>query len=97
MSGAAPRDVEGSAWRSIFPGEKLTTMTTAAQRVVIELVDFARHNDDRELHARVAEVIDLDYRDLIYALVVIILGMIEHGSESTWHRILERLALQPDS
>ena len=72
---------------------KLTAMTTAAQRVVIELVSYAQQSTDEQLMTRIDDTIDVEHRTLIHALVLIIVSMIDRGAGGTWSEIVERLAL----
>ena len=72
-------------------------MTTAAERVVIELVDYALRTTDEQLRTLIDDTIDVEHRSLVYALVRIIVGMIDHGAGDAWSELLDRLALDDDA
>ena len=67
-------------------------MTTAAERVVIDLVAYAQQTTDDELMIRIDDTIDVEHRLLVHALVLLLLGMIDHGGAATWEGIVGRLA-----
>ena len=71
-------------------------MTTPAQNVVIQLVGFAQHATGEELRASVDDVIDLAERDLVHALVQIIVGLIDNGGGDKWNKIVAELAVEGD-
>ena len=67
-------------------------MTTAAERVVIELVSYAQLSTDEQLMTLIDDTIDDEHRSLVHALVVTIVSMIDHGAGNAWGELLERLA-----
>ncbi len=72
---------------------KLTAMTTAAERVVIDLVSYAQRSTDEQLMVRIDDTIDVAHRIRVHALVLILLGMIDDGGAETWNGVVQRLAL----
>ena len=74
------------------PRRKLTAMTTAAEHVVIDLVSYAQRSTDEQLMTRIDDMVDIEHRSLVHALVLIIVGMISNGAGSKWATIVQRLA-----
>ena len=72
-------------------------MTTAAERVVIELVSYAQRTTDEQLLSRIDDTVDVEYRILVHVLVLIIVSMIDHGGADTWGGIVARLAFDDDA
>jgi hypothetical protein len=60
--------------------------------VVIELVSYAQRNTDDELMIRIDDTIDVEHRLRVHALVLLLLGIIDHGGAATWDGIVGRLA-----
>ena len=76
---------------------KAEQMTTPAARdVVIQLIGFAQNTTGEELQARIDDVIDLAERNLVHALVQIIVGSIANGGGDKWNKIVAQLALKGD-
>jgi hypothetical protein len=68
-------------------------MTTAAERVVIDLVSYAQRSTDDQLMTRIDDTVDVEHRTPVHALVLIIVSMINGGAGGTWSAIVERLAI----
>jgi len=68
-------------------------MTTTAEHRVIELVSYGQRSTAEQLMTRIDDTIDVEHRIRVHALVLILLGMIDHGGAETWNGVVERLAL----
>ncbi len=59
---------------------------------MIDLVSYAQRNTDEHLLMRVDETVDIEHRSLVDALVLMIVGMIDHGAADAWGALVNRLA-----